>query len=359
MRHDLVIVGGGIVGTSLAYFAVKAQPQWSVALVEQAEIGGGASAASAGFDAVESPNAKLRELAIRSRLLYRLMAHDVPAARVRRLRTLWVVSEHQALSFAEHFKGHTGDYSKLRQCDRSVLPDGFSRERGNCVFEDDEDGHADVRAICRGIVHHLGANHPPFSFSEGARVTSVERQGDSCVVFLSDGRKLQSRCVAVATGAWLLGGHLDLFGRAAAPLRVKKIASLRLGQRPQPTSPAVVYGEQGAFFMPRIESGDWLFSFTLDAWDCVPSGEMRLLPNELAQGLAQLEALAPGMREAVCGEQVFCDVYTPDRVPLQSAAGVPHVLVLTGFSGAGYRTAPAVAEDALNTLIDCHNTLTN
>ena len=131
-------------------------------------------------------------------------------------------------------------------------------------------------------------------------------------------------------------------------MRVKKIASLRIDLCPDASSPAVVYGDHGAFFLPRVEFGDWLFSFTLDSWDCQPAPLMQLSREELKQGLRKLETLAPALSARVCGQEVSCDLYTPDQLPLQlPAGGHPNLRVLTGGSGAGYRTAPALAQDVL------------
>lgn len=350
MQLDLLIIGGGIMGTSLAYIAAKQLPSWSLALVEQATIGSGASGASAGFDAVESVDIRMRRLATRSRLLYRSMAKDVPAARATRLRTLWVVPEEETKEFPSRFcEEETGIYP-MRRYGASRLPAGFLRDPHTSVFEDNQDGYIDVRGVCCGIVNHLREYRRGFSCWEQACVISLKINPDGCIAHFSDGRVMSSRRVVLAIGPWLHSGSEGALVPMTVQLRIKKVASLLIAQTPESLAPAIVYGHRGAFFMPRYESANWLFSFSLNSWDCSPLPDMRLTPQELEDGLTQLDMLAPGMREFVCGVETFCDVYTKSRLPSSLSIGCQHVVALTGGSGAGFRTAPALAQDVLDTL---------
>ncbi len=47
--HDLIVIGGGIVGLSAALQAKKMRPKWKVAVVERDPFGGGGSTKNAGF----------------------------------------------------------------------------------------------------------------------------------------------------------------------------------------------------------------------------------------------------------------------------------------------------------------------
>lgn len=348
MQHELVIVGGGVVGTTLAYLAAKLHPAWSLVLVERSQVGSGASAASAGYDAVESANPKLRELAIRSRLLYQSMAHDVPEARVRKLRTLWVVDRQDAASFPRNFVTGGLDSVKIQQSNASALPAGFAHHDHACLFEENESGYANVRALCEGIVGYLGRCHPRFRCYERTAARSLHTVPLGYELNLATGSSLQARRIVLALGAWLCGSAFGKTAHQHPPLRIKKVASLRISSKPVESSPAIVYRSHGAFFMPLPEKGEWVFSFTLDSWDCSPETCTMLESFELDQGLRQLDALAPGMSSCVSGADVSCDAYTSDRVPLQTLmTSDSKILTITGCSGAGYRTAPALAQDAL------------
>lgn len=331
-------------------------------LLEQSSVGAGASAASAGFDAVESADPHLRELAIRGRLLYQAMSADVPAARVRRLRTLWVVGAARAPGFRGNFTGQAADYSAIEPCAPSALPAGFTAPAQACVFEDPHNGAANVQALCQDIVRHLRATRRHFECHENAQVLSMDTGGESCRLRLAHGSSLAAKRVVIAAGAWLPGHRLAPFAPAHAALRNKKVASLCINSRlPGPPRDvagpptAVVYGEHGAFFLPHADAAGWTFSFTLDTWDCAPARSMTLAPQELAQGLRQLARLAPALCSRVTGAQVSCDAYTPDRRPrCAPLANAPRVVAITGCSGAGYRIAPALAQDALAQLMSVH-----
>lgn len=346
MHCDLLIVGGGIVGTSIAYFACKTRPDWRVLLVDQSRVGGGASELSAGFDAVESPSADRRDLAIRSRLLYRAMARDVPDARVSPVVTHWIIGKHDAPTFAANFMTKIADFSQLEFVDVIENASFFVRT-DKCVLRDRHNGYARPAAISRGIVNCLRARAAHFSCWEGVEAVAMQSENGACVVHLGDGRTILAKRVALAVGAWLLQSNLAGTVPASLRLRTKKVGSMCVDVRPVPTDSAIVFYDEDAFLLPLRDEGRWIFSFTLNAWDASPQRSgCTLDPVELHDGLHMLHSLAPMFVSSVGGTRVSYDVYTPDCVPIvYSPSAMPQVTIASGCSGAGYRVAPALAED--------------
>jgi D-hydroxyproline dehydrogenase subunit beta len=92
MTFDAVIVGGGIVGTACAL--AFAQKGMRVALVERAEIGGGATAAAMGHVVVLDDSPAQLALTRYSQTLWREMAAKLPPeAEYTQRGTLWVASD--------------------------------------------------------------------------------------------------------------------------------------------------------------------------------------------------------------------------------------------------------------------------
>lgn len=339
---DVIIVGGGIVGACIAYHARQVAPDLSILLLEQGRIGGGASGSSAGFDAIESPSETHRDLAIRSRLLYRHMKRQIPEAAVTPVLTHWIIGQDRRLTFNENFRSSTHDFSNIDL--EEEAPEGFLLDPDHVIFRDEHNGFADPGSICRGIVRYLRAHSEGFACWEGVEVAAVVKDG----VILRDGRKVTAKHVVVAIGPWLLGAlSADLMaGRQG--LHTKKIASLLIDRCPPPTSSAVVFDEQDAFFLPHRRERRWLFSFTLKTWDSLPSLATCLDEEEFQLGLHLLARLAPDLVQYVSGAQVFWDTYTADHLPLvYSPEKFPNITVVTGCSGGGYRIAPALAQDTI------------
>ena len=346
--YDLTIVGGGIAGTSLAFSFARHRPSATCLLIEKNKPGSGASAFSAGFDAVECADRRLRALALRSRQLYLQMQEDIPAARVQRLATLWVTTADETAGFPERFVLEGQTSAMISRVHPPRLPAPFRHAEQEAVFCEETSGYADVGAIARETIGWL-RKRPNFACWESTHAVEFNAQPDGADVVLSDGRRIRTRKLVLATGPWL--GEPAAAAFVPSNLRTKKIACLMIASRPVADAPAVVYGHEGAFFMPLHDQAQWLFCFTLRGWDCVPGQSMQLTPAELSAGIAQLRRLAPELAGHVAGAQVFCDTYTADRYPLCAAhPAMPHVFVLGGCSGAGYRYAPALAEKVLESL---------
>ena len=96
VTYDVVIVGGGIVGTACALAFSRAGMR--VALVEPAEIGGGATVAAMGHVVVLDDSPAQLALTRYSQMLWRQMANDLPPdAEYAPRGTLWVASDDEDL----------------------------------------------------------------------------------------------------------------------------------------------------------------------------------------------------------------------------------------------------------------------
>ena len=68
--YDLVIIGAGVIGTTIAWMARGKYPDWNIALVDKSMIGQGASMYSACLDMPFGHTELRRELTRKSRKWY-------------------------------------------------------------------------------------------------------------------------------------------------------------------------------------------------------------------------------------------------------------------------------------------------
>ena len=343
---DVLIVGAGIVGAWTAFFFAKYWRGSSICVLEQSKVGGGASNESAGYDAVESADPVQRALACQSRRLYRDISGAVPAATMQKVITVWVVDESEADTFATRFDDGGGGV-KLTPIRRL---DGFSVPPKSVLFTEDESGFAKPGDICRALLAHLVANHHNVSVHEGTRVIGVTGEDAASFCRTSDGRKLRAKVTVLATGAYSIlesgarrGTHLAL--------RRKKVASLIVDRVPNSTAAAVVYQSAGCFFLPDVARQQWLFSYTLATWDVRWSRVASLTSEEKLAGLTLLRTFKPDFVRFAERSQVSFDLYSRDRRP-RAIAISPNLWFVGGFSGGGFRWAPAFVDDFVRRLTE-------
>ena len=343
---DVLIVGAGIVGVWTAFSFTKYWQGRSICVLEQSGVGGGASNESAGYDAVESADPVQRALACRSRILYRDISGVVPAAAAQKVNTVWVVDESEADAFANRFDDGSGGV-RLRPI-RGL--DGFSVPPKSVLLTEDESGFARPGDICRALMAHLVASHDSVSVQVGARVVEVAGEDAATFCKMSDGRKVCAKVTVLATGAYpiLESGNSRATNLA---LRRKKVASLIVDRMPSSMAAAVVYQSAGCFFLPDAARRRWLFSFNLATWDVPWSSGASLTDDERLAGLTLLRTFKPEFVHFAERSQVSFDFYSQDRRPRAIAVN-PHLWFVGGFSGGGFRWAPAFIDDFVRRLTE-------
>jgi glycine/D-amino acid oxidase-like deaminating enzyme len=168
-----------------------------------------------------------------------------------------------------------------------------------------------------------------------------------------DGRRIFSRRVLIATGPWILGGPGNEIAKNAG-VRIKKVAALHVLRSPSPECPILYFFDEDAFLLPVIEREEWIFSFTSQEWDCAPNSSiLHITPHERNTALAILKRYYPDLVNCCSGGRVFCDAYSRDWAPfVGSDPKVSDLIIAGACSGAGFRLAPAIAQNALHLFHD-------
>lgn len=349
--YDLAIIGGGIIGTNLAYWFLKRQPQKSAILLEQSDIGNGASKYSAGFDAIEHHNDVLRDLAIRSRLLYHSLYKEISFQYYYPLKTYWIINQQRMNNFHLNFKSVTADYSKLTEVNQQQESlQLFQIKSHHHVLEDNSNGFALPGKLSKCIVNYLHY-FPHFSYCVNSKVISFSTQRDLTILNLADSKKIYARSIVFATGPWPFIPQLQQ-SLCSSQIKIKKIAAVHINKQPSQSDAAVVFYEDDTFFLPDLRNKRWLFSFTLNTWKNLDLNDLSLQPSELLAAKKKLKLNAPTLIPYMNGASIFYDSYRPQRVPIIFKINSnPNILIITGCSGMGYRIAPGLAQDSLAQII--------
>jgi D-arginine dehydrogenase len=346
-EYDLVVVGAGIVGATVAEEARRRRPAARVLLLDRSQVGSGATRHSAALSAPTGATAAHRRLAERAARWYADLERTSEAPWRRPLVTYWVVGESSVLECQQEFVSDPpapagmADLARLRD----AYPDLVVRP-GEVVLRSGGVWAGAAEATARVLAARLNQADGCGCW-EGVQVDDVQPEGNGHVLLLRTGQRLRARHVVLATGPWLADDPGQ--ARAGWGLRVKKVAALHLARRPQPDDPAVVFWHEDAFLMPLPDRGVTLFSFYCPTWDVRPdAGPLVIERMDLDAALAVLAARSASLTVARAGGRAFCDGYLPTRLPeVAEDPGRPGVVLAGGCSGSGFRLAPALAELAL------------
>ena len=347
MSFDLAIIGGGIVGATIAALARLRQPSARIVLAEQHLVGTGASLYGGALRVPLGSSETHRELARRSEALFGTIEAWAGPLPGRALPIVWVLPAARREAFAACLTGPSAPLDPAGRRDLERRIPGLALDDDDVVLAGPPAWHGNPGATAMHLVGAL-RRQSGIAIHEGFRVVAISERPGGCDIVSADGDVLHSRQVVRATGPWLcLHRASDTAG-----LRTKKVSALHVDLAARADDPAIVFVEDDAYLLPDPDSRRWIFCISSDEWDVAPqraglgvSGRDRAIAARVLSRRAQaLIALCRGGR-------VFCDGYTDDRLPLIGFdPGSRHRAHALGGSGSGYRFAPAMAERALDLL---------
>ncbi|OBK04544.1 FAD-dependent oxidoreductase [Mycolicibacterium conceptionense] len=191
----------------------------------------------------------------------------------------------------------------------------------------------------------LSARAAGVRIMQGANVTGLKLDGGRVTgAELADGTRISAGTVVVATGVWarpfLLPYGVDV------PIRVhrEQIVTIKPGVE---TGPVPVFSDLVSLQYIRPElSGELLFgnSDLAELEPADPDGYLnRATDNFIDLTVDKVGTRFPGFPDAaISGSYAGCYDVTPDWNPVISTTGIDGLLVAAGFSGHGFKIAPAV-----------------
>ncbi|MFD5648742.1 FAD-dependent oxidoreductase [Streptomyces sp. NPDC127039] len=350
---DLAVVGGGVLGVSLALRARSLYPSWSITVVDQQPLGRGATGHSLAVVAPSGHTPYVRALATRSAELYRS-----PPWRdaVRPRRALLVAPQGSEALLGE----------QLTTAVAPATPAGL--EHLGTAYESLFIAPTEsVYAVENGFLQV-----DPVILSALLTPSRVEVVDDFTVVhcrrsglhwdLTSDcARVLRAERVALCTGPWGDPESIaDGVPWGGPPGSTKRVAALHV---PRPGAadddPLLVFPQDNLLLSPgeRRVAVSFLRTGTRSAplpvrsaaeWSSfgadVPFGA-----DDLVEGRAALAVRCPEMAGQAVSGQAFWDTYLPGSEPrVERAPGsLPPLVRISGAAGSGVRLAPALADEAL------------
>ena len=239
MTWDVIVVGGGVLGTFHALFA--AQQGWKTLLIERTDTARGASVRNFGMviGGAMEPGV-WRQRALSSSAIYRDLAARVPFPFVRS-GIQYVGSTDAEVQVLEEFAGlapslgyrcrlqHTGEACGANP----ILKQAYCKAA--LFFPDDftVDSRSLFKVLHAWIVEHLGC-----SLLTNTEVIAVRRAGDLCEIQTSEGQTFRSRSAIVCSGDTMRSLFPVLF--KAQALISCKLQMMRTVRQPRLTMPAAL-----------------------------------------------------------------------------------------------------------------------
>ncbi len=193
---------------------------------------------------------------------------------------------------------------------------------------------------------------------QGANVTALALDGDRVTgVELADGTRVTAGTVVVATGVWTRP-LLAPYG-VDVPIRVhrEQIMTIKPGVD---TGPVPVFSDLVSLQYIRPEpNGELLFgnSDLAELEPADPDGYLNRATDDFVDlTVDKVGTRFPGFPDAaISGSYAGCYDVSPDWNPVISPTGIDGLLVAAGFSGHGFKIAPAVGNLVADLVTDGHS----
>lgn len=341
---DVVIIGGGVMGASIAFHLAEAGVT-DVVVVERDELCSGSSGKPIGGVRAQFSDPLNIELGSRSLRAFQDFPHR-PGAGIR-LDSVGYLFLLTAERQAADFEASVGIQNGLGVPTRMVGPDEAQRL---CPYISTDgllaaafsptDGHARPALVVRGYAD--AAARTGVTFATHTTVTGIDTAGDRATAVHTDRGRITCSTVICTAGAW--SGRIGALAGVDLPVRPvrRQLAFTQPLAPPAPRIPFTIDFASSAYFH---NSDDGLLFGLADPGQ--PDGfDTTWTPEwlELFRDVARERAPALADMEIADGWAGLYEV-TPDHNALIGRSGeLPNFLYATGFSGHGFLQAPAVGE---------------
>lgn len=348
---DVVVIGGGVVGSSIAYHLAK-RGTWTT-LLEQWEIAAAASGASAG--GVRQQHRDLREM-------------PLAIAAIARWKNLEAELEADVHYYRNGNVKLVGDEADLPMVARLVAEQqaaglGITLVAGDDLRElvpglgptmiagtyTDNDGHANpgltTKAFAAAAARH-GAD-----VRTGTRVTGFETAGGRISGVETNQGNFAADWVVFATGAWSNG----LAHTLGIELPTRPVGLQMILTTPRPSLLKQVLGTvKRPLSLKQLRAGNYLIGGGLpgDIDLGKPRGTIR--PESIEKSRSVSAEVFPALRETEIEDRwVGIEAFAPDDVPiLGPVPDYENLTLALGFSGHGFALSPMTGQVISELILD-------
>jgi glycine/D-amino acid oxidase-like deaminating enzyme len=169
--------------------------------------------------------------------------------------------------------------------------------------------------------------------------------GNDLQLNLSDGRIKMCKNLIFAQGSWLNKEELKKHS-----IRTKKIVSYIIDLPVTKSDILIYFYEEKAFLLPILEKNKWFISITSDDWDCKPDTPDMVVTAKNRKLVEQiLSTYCHTLVPKLLGSSVHCDSYLEECIPNIFNTG-QNIISVAGASGSGFRYAPALSQKVIKIL---------
>lgn len=347
-RSDVLVLGGGLVGTSAAFF-LRREHRRSVTLLERELVGRQASGTNFGNVRRQGRALEQIPLAHRARAVWgrinELIGEDLEFVPYGHLRACY--TERQA--------------AVLEQYARDVRPLGLELELFSAeqlrrrwgIFSPEvvagslspQDGHANPRLA--GPAFARAARREGANVVEHAEVAHVERDGADFVAWTTDGRRFRAEQLLVACGAW--SNRIAAPFGEAVPMEARGPQMGVTEPLPYAIGPSIGVStpiETEGLYFRQIARGNIVFGGGLKGPADAERIRAYVKPDNVLRQMHELRRFVPAFAQVQL-IRVWSGIegYTADWKPvIGPSARVPGLHYAFGFNGEGFAIGPGVGE---------------
>ena len=354
-RANVIVVGAGVVGCSLAFHLARAGAK--VRVFDKGGICAGMSSRSGALVRMHYTFAPEAELAWKSHSYFKNW-NEMVGGRCGFVQTGFAVvvderNRERLLANVAMLQRVGVDTEIVTAADLKKLePEAFVDDVALAAIES-QSGYADPVATTESFAaaaRKLGAQ-----FSLNMPIAKIAHRGGRAVdVFDGIGRTHEADAVCIVTGPWT--------DALLAPLGIRigiknERAQIAFFKRPHDLKHRIYIDTiAGSYFRPH---GDDLTLIGLGGWKPEPTADPdnfreRNDDDFIAAVLQRLARRIPAMREAPYsrGHAGIYDVSPDGRAVMGAVPNVAGLFVAAGFSGTGFKTSPAVGASMAELILD-------
>jgi sarcosine oxidase subunit beta len=344
---DVIIVGGGIMGTSAALFLRRHGK--SVILLERGLIGQQASGVNFGNVRRQGRYLHQLPLANRSRALWdhlsELVGEDCEFVASGHLRVCYTREQADRL---EAYARDARDYGlNLEMISTDALRSRFPYLGHEIIAGsyDPTGGHANPRLTTPAVGR--AAKRAGADVREESEVTAVAKVGDDFVVEVASQGELRAPVLLVTAGAW--SGKLSAMFGEPIPLGVygpQMTVTEPVPYRIAPTIGVATPHLHETVYFRQVKRGNIVCGGFARGPASNETNRAMVLPEAILGQMEQLRRVMPGFaRVNMIRSWSGIEGYLPDDVPIMaSSATTPGLFYAFGFCGAGFQIGPGVGD---------------
>jgi len=344
LRAEVVVIGGGVMGTSIAYHLARAGVP-DVVLVERDELAAGSTSRAAGGVRAQFSDELNIQLGARSLEAFGRFGEepgqDIGLHRVGYLFLLSTPEEVAAFEAGVRLQNSLGvpsrmlDPAEAQRLSPLITTDGLLA----AAFSPD-DGHCTPESVVHGYA--AGARRHGARVLRHCEVTGIETHGDAITAVATRRGRIETAAVICTAGAWSRAvGAMAGVDLPVEPLR-RQIAVTEAVEGLPPGLPMTIDFTSSLYFHPE---GPGLLVGMSDP-DETPGFSTETHDRWIPRLYKAMERRAPTLLDLRrTGGWAGLYEVTPDHNALIGEASSPsRFLYATGFSGHGFLQGPAVGE---------------